>query len=141
MQVEYTKPGTLPDAALEKLNRGLSMDGKPLLLAKVRWQNEDQLSFTLREGRKRQIRRMCDMVGLRRLSIRKSNWRPAAGTVALSAAGRAALICNFKTGRHRSSLRRGYWQNEYQPTRQAANGSSCIFRPTRYYGTNPPHTG
>jgi hypothetical protein len=63
VRVQYTKPGKLPDAELKKLNHGLWMDGKPLLPAKVRWQNDDQLSFTLKEGRKRQIRRMCDMVG------------------------------------------------------------------------------
>jgi 23S rRNA pseudouridine2604 synthase len=32
--------------------------------AKVSWANEDQLRFVLREGRKRQIRRMCELVGL-----------------------------------------------------------------------------
>ena len=31
----------------------------------MRWQNDDQPSFTLKEGKKRQIRRMCDMVGLK----------------------------------------------------------------------------
>jgi len=30
----------------------------------VSWQNDDQLRFVLREGRKRQIRRMCELVGL-----------------------------------------------------------------------------
>jgi 23S rRNA pseudouridine2604 synthase len=71
VRVQYTKPGTLPDAELKKLNHGLWMDGKPLLPAKVRWQNEDQLSFTLREGRKRQIRRMCDMVGLKVIGLKR----------------------------------------------------------------------
>jgi 23S rRNA pseudouridine2604 synthase len=71
VRVQYTKPGTLPDADLRKLNHGLWMDGKPLLPAKVRWQNEDQLSFTLREGKKRQIRRMCDMVGLKVLGLKR----------------------------------------------------------------------
>ena len=28
------------------------------------WQNEHQLRFVLREGKKRQIRRMCELVGL-----------------------------------------------------------------------------
>ena len=32
--------------------------------ARVSWANEDQLRFVLREGRKRQIRRMCELVGL-----------------------------------------------------------------------------
>jgi len=71
VRVQYTKPGKLPDSDLKKLNHGLWMDGKPLLPAKVRWQNEDQLSFTLREGKKRQIRRMCDMVGLKGVGLKR----------------------------------------------------------------------
>ncbi len=71
VRVRYTKPGKLPDAQLQRLNHGLWMDGKPLLPAKVRWQNEDQLSFTLREGKKRQIRRMCEAVDLKVLSLKR----------------------------------------------------------------------
>ncbi|SFC44696.1 pseudouridine synthase [Massilia yuzhufengensis] len=71
VRVQYTKPGKLPDADLKKLCFGLWMDGKPLLPAKVRWQNDDQLSFTLKEGRKRQIRRMCDMVGLKVVGLKR----------------------------------------------------------------------
>ena len=56
--------GTLSDADLKRLNHGLSLDGEQLKPAKVSWQNEDQLRFVLREGKKRQIRRMCEMVGL-----------------------------------------------------------------------------
>jgi len=71
VRVQYSKPGTLPESDLKKLCFGLWMDGKALLPAKVRWQNEDQLSFTLREGKKRQIRRMCDMVGLKVLGLKR----------------------------------------------------------------------
>ncbi|MFC3458243.1 pseudouridine synthase [Massilia haematophila] len=71
VRVQYTRPGRLPDSDLKKLNHGLWMDGKPLLPAKVRWQNEDQLSFTLREGKKRQIRRMCEMVGLKVIGLKR----------------------------------------------------------------------
>ncbi|MEG1116426.1 MAG: pseudouridine synthase [Janthinobacterium sp.] len=71
VRVSYTKGGTLPDSELKKLNHGLWLDGKPLLPAKVRWQNEDQLSFTLREGKKRQIRRMCEAVGLKVLGLKR----------------------------------------------------------------------
>jgi 23S rRNA pseudouridine2604 synthase len=46
------------------LQHGLMLDGKPLKPAKVSWANEDQLRFVLREGKKRQIRRMCELVGL-----------------------------------------------------------------------------
>jgi 23S rRNA pseudouridine2604 synthase len=71
VRVAYSKPGRLPDADLKRLNHGLSLDGKKLLPAKVRWQNEDQLSFVLREGKKRQIRRMCEAVGLRVLGLKR----------------------------------------------------------------------
>jgi 23S rRNA pseudouridine2604 synthase len=56
--------GGLSEADLSLLNFGLSLDGKPLKRAKVEWLNEDQLRFVLREGKKRQIRRMCEAVGL-----------------------------------------------------------------------------
>ena len=56
--------GTLSEADLKCLNHGLMLDGEQLKPAKVSWQNEDQLRFVLREGKKRQIRRMCEMVGL-----------------------------------------------------------------------------
>jgi 23S rRNA pseudouridine2604 synthase len=71
VRVAYPKPGRLPDADLKRLNHGLSLDGKKLLPAKVRWQNEDQLSFVLREGKKRQIRRMCEAVGLKVLGLKR----------------------------------------------------------------------
>jgi 23S rRNA pseudouridine2604 synthase len=71
VRVQYTKPGQLPDADLKRLNHGLSLDGKKLLPAKVRWQNDDQLSFILREGKKRQVRRMCEAVGLRVLGLKR----------------------------------------------------------------------
>jgi 23S rRNA pseudouridine2604 synthase len=56
--------GKLSDEGLAKLRHGLELDGVKLKPAKVSWSNEDQLRFVLREGRKRQIRRMCEMVGL-----------------------------------------------------------------------------
>lgn len=71
VRVQYTKPGKLPDSELRRLNFGLSLDGKPLKRAIVKWQNDDQLSFTLREGKKRQIRRMCDAVGLKVTGLKR----------------------------------------------------------------------
>jgi 23S rRNA pseudouridine2604 synthase len=55
--------GKLDAKGLALLNFGLALDGKPLKRAEVRWQNDDQLRF-VREGKKRQIRRMCELVGL-----------------------------------------------------------------------------
>jgi 23S rRNA pseudouridine2604 synthase len=64
VRVQRTQPGPLPAEGLAKLQHGLVLDGKPLKPAKVSWANEDQLRFVLREGKKRQIRRMCELVGL-----------------------------------------------------------------------------
>ncbi|MGN6390530.1 MAG: pseudouridine synthase [Burkholderiaceae bacterium] len=71
VRVQYTRSGRLPDADLKRLNHGLSLYGKPLLPAKVQWQNDDQLRFVLREGRKRQIRLMCEAVGLKVLGLKR----------------------------------------------------------------------
>jgi 23S rRNA pseudouridine2604 synthase len=56
--------GALAPAGMKKLQHGLELDGAPLKPARVSWQNEHQLRFVLREGKKRQIRRMCELVGL-----------------------------------------------------------------------------
>jgi 23S rRNA pseudouridine2604 synthase len=57
--------------ALRWLAHGLELDGVRLKPAKVSWQNEDQLRFVLREGRKRQIRRMCELVGWRVVGLKR----------------------------------------------------------------------
>ncbi|MGO9443191.1 MAG: pseudouridine synthase [Thiobacillaceae bacterium] len=63
--------GTLSDRGLALLNHGLELDGHALKVADVRWQNEDQLRFILREGKKRQIRRMCESVGLKAIGLKR----------------------------------------------------------------------
>ncbi len=64
VRVRHLYDGPLPDAAMRALQHGLELDGRRLKPARVSWANEDQLRFVLREGRKRQIRRMCELVGL-----------------------------------------------------------------------------
>lgn len=56
---------------LELLRQGLELDGHVLRPAEVDWLNSDQLRFILREGRKRQIRRMCEKVGLRVTGLKR----------------------------------------------------------------------
>lgn len=56
---------------LSMLNHGLKLDGEMLKPAKVSWLNDDQLRFILREGKKRQIRRMCELVGLKVTGLKR----------------------------------------------------------------------
>ena len=63
--------GQLDAAGLELLGHGLELDGRRLRPAKVAWANRDQLRFVLKEGRKRQIRRMCGLVGLKVLALKR----------------------------------------------------------------------
>jgi 23S rRNA pseudouridine2604 synthase len=63
--------GHLTAEDLKRLNHGLELDGRPLKPAKVEWLNRDQLRFVLKEGRKRQIRRMCEAVGVRVAGLKR----------------------------------------------------------------------
>jgi 23S rRNA pseudouridine2604 synthase len=63
--------GELSTSALRVLNHGLSLDEQPLRPALVEWANEAQLRFVLKEGRKRQIRRMCDAVGVKVVDLKR----------------------------------------------------------------------
>ena len=60
-----------PAAQLARLRHGLSLDGKALKPARVDWQNPEQLRFILKEGKKRQIRRMCEAVGLKVTGLKR----------------------------------------------------------------------
>jgi 23S rRNA pseudouridine2604 synthase len=60
-----------PADKLALLRHGLSLDGQPLQRARVEWQNPEQLRFVLTEGKKRQIRRMCEQVGLKVVGLKR----------------------------------------------------------------------
>ncbi|MBR8276476.1 pseudouridine synthase [Burkholderia cenocepacia] len=60
-----------PAESLAKLRHGLELDGVALKPALVSWQNGEQLRFVLREGKKRQIRRMCELVGLDVIGLKR----------------------------------------------------------------------
>jgi 23S rRNA pseudouridine2604 synthase len=70
-RVSTNVQAAFPAAQLERLRHGLSLDGKPLKPAKVEWQNPEQLRFVLTEGKKRQIRRMCEQVGLKVVGLKR----------------------------------------------------------------------
>lgn len=60
-----------PHDKLALLRHGLSLDGQALQAAQVDWQNPEQLRFVLTEGKKRQIRRMCELVGLKVVGLKR----------------------------------------------------------------------
>ena len=63
--------GELSAADLKKLNFGLSLDEIKLKRAEVSWQHEGTLRFVLHESRPQQIQRMCELVGLRVVGIKR----------------------------------------------------------------------
>ena len=75
VRVEYNGVGApmavFPAADLARLCHGMTLDDVVLKPAKVSWINDDQLRFVLREGRKRQIRRMCEQVGLKVIGLKR----------------------------------------------------------------------
>lgn len=63
--------GEMIKGGLDLLRHGLELDGKALKPAWVKQLNEDQLHFILKEGKKRQIRRMCELVGLKVIGLKR----------------------------------------------------------------------
>lgn len=57
--------GSIDAKKIGLLRHGLMLDGKALKPAQVEEVGAQMLRFVLREGRKRQIRRMCDLVALK----------------------------------------------------------------------------
>ncbi len=69
--VERDVMSAFPQAKLALLRHGLSLDGQALRPAQVEWQNPEQLRFVLTEGKKRQIRRMCEQVDLKVVGLKR----------------------------------------------------------------------
>ncbi len=69
--ISHDVQSVFPADKLALLRHGLSLDGQALKHAKVEWQNPEQLRFVLHEGKKRQIRRMCEQVGLKVVGLKR----------------------------------------------------------------------
>jgi 23S rRNA pseudouridine2604 synthase len=91
--------GRITPEKIGRLCHGLAMDGRQLKPAKVSVAQGQELRFILKEGRNRQIRRMCELVGLHvmdlvriRIGPLRLGELPEGKWRALTAAERAALI-------------------------------------------------
>ena len=71
VRVAHAYADGVPDKVLQLLRHGLELDGEPLKPAKVSWANEVQLRIVLQQGKKRQIRRMCEAVGLQVTGLKR----------------------------------------------------------------------
>ena len=63
--------GTIADNGLDKLNRNMKLNGWPLSIAKVSWQNEHCLRFALKNVRAGQLEFMCQSVGLKVVGLKR----------------------------------------------------------------------
>ena len=63
--------GLVSEQQMARLRSGISLDGKALKPAKVSIVNRDQIRITLIEGKKRQIRRMCEEVELPLIALKR----------------------------------------------------------------------
>lgn len=64
--------GEITKQKIATLCHGLNLDGKKLSPAKVTKSQADELVFILKEGRKRQIRRMCEQVDLQVTRLKRT---------------------------------------------------------------------
>ena len=71
VRVAHAYADGVPDKVLQLLRHGLELDGEALKPAKVSWANEDQLRIVLQQGKKRQIRRMCEAVNLQVVGLKR----------------------------------------------------------------------
>lgn len=63
--------GIISDGVLKKLEFGISLDGKKLKPAIVKRVSKNSFNIILKEGRNRQIRRMCEKVGFEVILLKR----------------------------------------------------------------------
>jgi 23S rRNA pseudouridine2605 synthase len=68
--------GFVKNRALERLREGVELDDGKTAPAQVRQVRPGVIELTIREGRKRQVKRMCEAVGHRVLSLRRVAFGP-----------------------------------------------------------------
>lgn len=80
------RPPRVPEPALRRLREGVELDDGPTAPARARLVEPGLIELTIREGRKRQVRRMCEAVGHRVLELERVAFGPLRlGTLAVGA--------------------------------------------------------
>jgi 23S rRNA pseudouridine2605 synthase len=74
--VAKVQGGFVKNRALERLREGVVLDDGKTAPAQVRQVRPGVLELTIHEGRKRQVRRMCEAVGHRVLALRRVRFGP-----------------------------------------------------------------
>ncbi len=75
-EYEVRVAGSIDQGKLALLRHGLALDGRKLKPAGVRRTGDQTLNVILTEGRNRQIRRMCDLVGLKVIDLFRTRIGP-----------------------------------------------------------------
>ena len=68
--------GPVEAAALRRLRAGIELDDGPTAAAQARLVSPDTIELTIREGRKRQVKRMCQAVGHRVVALERIRFGP-----------------------------------------------------------------
>ena len=68
--------GNITEDKIEHLRNGVDIGDYVTREAKVEKLDEENISITIHEGKNRQVRRMCDAVGIKVLKLKRTNYGP-----------------------------------------------------------------
>ncbi len=101
------RPAHVPERALRALREGVALDDGPARPAEVRQLQPGLLEITIAEGRKRQVRRMCEAVGHRVERLERVGFGPL--QLGALAEGRHRKLGCGEVERLRSASRRALY--------------------------------
>jgi 23S rRNA pseudouridine2605 synthase len=94
--------GPVAERALRDLRRGVALDQGTTAPARVRRLGPDRLELVIHEGRKRQVRRMCEAVGHPVLELERTRFGPLA--LGRLAPGESRRLTDSEVGKLRAAV-------------------------------------